>query len=169
MIFPSIPQVPEKCYALPGWEMQANGATASRKCQHFLDEMQPAACTLGSKDDPRPHWRAPEVFFPMRMSPEKTDFNGFSRPRAGKLCRGLFAHARMFDLLAQTFETGLPHPEDAATPFGIHDLIGQSGNCRAGSPLVPAHRTRSDASAATPGSRRPPPPSHSSSRISCPG
>ena len=168
MIFPSIPQVPEKCYAGPGPGMQANGAAASRKCQHFLDEIQPAACTLGSKDDPRPHWRAPEVFFPMRMSPEKTDFNGFSRPRAGKLCRGLFAHARMFDLLAQTFETGLPH-NHAAAPFPLTRLIGQSGSCRAGSPLVPAHRTRSDANAATPGSRRPSPPFHSSSRISCPG
>ena len=125
MIFPSIPQVPEKCYAGPGPGMQANGATASRKCQHFLDEMQPAACTLGSKDDPRPHWRAPEVFFPMRMSPGKTDFNGFSRPRAGKLCRGLFAHARMFDLLAQTFETGLPH-HHAAAPFSLTDSLGRA-------------------------------------------
>ena len=64
--------------------------------------MQPAARIIGSKDDPIPHWRAPDVFFSMLMSPKKTDFNLFSHLRMGKLCRGLFDDARSSVLLALT-------------------------------------------------------------------
>src|SRR5699024_1923517 len=29
----------------------------------FLEKLQPATCSLGSKGDPRPHWRAEKCFF----------------------------------------------------------------------------------------------------------
>ena len=75
---------------------------ASQKCKHFFEGMQPAARIIGSKDDPIPHWRAPEVFFSMLMSPKKTDFNLFFHLRMEKLCRGLFDDARSSVLLALT-------------------------------------------------------------------
>ena len=61
----------------------------SKKCQHFFEKMQPAACILGSKDDPRPHWRAEKCFFRCACPRKKQDFNLFSHLRMGKLCRGL--------------------------------------------------------------------------------
>ena len=45
----------------------------------FEREKQPATCRIGSKGDPIPHWRAEKCFFPVHMSPEKTDCNLFSR------------------------------------------------------------------------------------------
>ena len=44
----------------------------SLKNGRMFERVQPAACIIGSKGDPIPHWRAPEVYFPMRMSWENT-------------------------------------------------------------------------------------------------
>src|SRR5699024_10821031 len=62
---------------------------ASQKCKHFFEGMQPAACTLGSKGDPRPHWLAEMCFFLCACPRKKRDSNLFSHLRMGKLCRGL--------------------------------------------------------------------------------
>ena len=61
-----------------GFERVEKVRHASQKCKHFFEGMQPAARRIGSKDDPIPHWRAPDVFFSMLMSPKKTDLIYFS-------------------------------------------------------------------------------------------
>ena len=45
--------------------------TLLKNASIFSRRMQPAVCTIGSEGDPIPHWRAPEVFFSMHMSPKK--------------------------------------------------------------------------------------------------
>ena len=59
-----------------------NASIFSRSCS-------PLHAALGQRAT-QDHTGGLRSVFPMRMSPKKTDFDLFSRPRAGKLCRGLF-------------------------------------------------------------------------------
>src|SRR5699024_7347895 len=63
---------------------------SSKKFQNFFEGMQPAACIIGSKGDPIPHWRAEKCFSRCACPRKKRHSNLFSRQRAGKLCRGLW-------------------------------------------------------------------------------
>ena len=105
---------------------------ASQKCKHFFEGMQPAAYTLGSKGDPRPHWRAEKCFFRCSCPRKKQILIHFPAPRRENSAEGLRSCKiiltscrgfRFFDSL-NTTPVGLP-----ARPGSCSDCYKLSSMC----------------------------------------
>ena len=81
--------------------------------------MQPAACTLGSKYDPRPHWRAEKCFFDAHV-PEKNRFELIFPPEGGKTLPRAFCRYKTIDpsCIGMRFFDSLQHPPGRSLGLG---------------------------------------------------